>query len=431
MVHNCRKPTHSDKANPAAWKILVAAKYAGLNIDTPSFEAGTDNKTPDFEKKSPLGKYPVLETTGGAIFEPNAAARYVARQSKESLYGASDFEAAQVDQWIDFAVSEIDLPASVWVFPILGYIQNNATATQRAKGDIRKVLTVLNSHLSDKTFLVGERISLADIVVATSLHRLYQRVLDPAFRKQFVNTNRWFTTVVNQPNFVSVAGQTTLAAKMEVAPAAPDAPAAEAKPEKPKKEEKPKEQKPKEEKKPKKKEETEDEEEETHEEEKKVKSILDTLPPSKFVMDEWKRTYSNSDTRPVALPWFWSNYDPEGYSIWFCEYKYNNELEKAFMTANLISGFLQRLDKLRKYAFGSMILFGNDGNLEIAGCWLFRGKNVPAEMAECDDAEHYDWKLANLDDPAVKEVVNDFFAWDSKTNFGGRKLEFKEGKIYK
>jgi len=179
---------YTDQGNPSAWKILVAAKYAGVLVDTPSFEFGVDNKTPEFEKKSPVGKVPVLESHEGTIFEPNAAARYIARMSKVSLFGSTDFEAAQVEQWIDFSSTEIDLPASVWVFPILGYIQNNPTATQRAKGDIRKVLGILNDHLADRTFLVGERISLADIIVAASLHRLFVKVLDPAFRKQFVNT---------------------------------------------------------------------------------------------------------------------------------------------------------------------------------------------------------------------------------------------------
>ena len=34
------------------------------------------------------------------------------------------------------------------------------------------------------------------------------------FRKPFTNVNRWFTTVVNQPNVKSVLGSVTLAAKM-------------------------------------------------------------------------------------------------------------------------------------------------------------------------------------------------------------------------
>jgi elongation factor 1-gamma len=421
---------YTDQGNPAAWKILVAAKYAGVNIDTPSFEVGVDNKTPAFEKKSPTGKVPVLETAEGSIFEANAAARFVARQSKRSLFGATPFEAAQVDNWIDFAATEIDLPASVWILPILGVIPNNALATQRAKGDIRKVLEVLNAHLGDRTFLVGERISLADIVVATSLHRLYEKVLDAAFRKAFVNANRWFTTIVNQPEYVAVAGQVTLADKMQVAPAAAELPAETKKAEKPKaekpKEEKPKEEKPKKESKPK--EEVEEDFEETHEEPKK-KSILDSLPPSKLNLDEWKRTYSNEDTRPTALPWLWKNFDKEGYSFWSCDYKYNHELTKVFMTANLISGFLQRLDKLRKYAFGSLIIFGDDGANEVSGIWMFRGQNIPEEMSECDDAEHYEWKKLNSDDSQQRELIEDYFAWDGK--FGGRTKPFNQGKIYK
>jgi len=346
---------------------------------------------------------------------------------KKSLFGTNEYEAAQVQQWIEFSVTEIDLPASVWIFPILGYIPNNALATQRAKGDIRKVLEILNTHLADRTFLVGERVSLADVVVATSLHRLYVRVLDPAFRKVFVNTNRWFNTIVNQPEFNAVAGPTTLALKMEAA--AKGAEVAEETTEKPKKEPKPKVEKVE---KPKPKKEEEPAEESFDDDipqEPKKKSILDSLPPSKMVMDDWKRTYSNEETRSAALPWLWKNFDKEGYSFWIGDYKYNHELTKVFMTANLVSGFLQRLDKLRKYAFGSVIIFGDDGNNEVSGVWLFRGQDLPEEMSECDDAEHYDWKKINHEDPQIKEFIEDFFAWDGK--FAGKSKPFNQGKIYK
>lgn len=422
----------TDQNNPAAWKILIAAKYAGVKIETPKFEVGVDNKTPEFEKKSPTGKVPVLVTAEGSLFEPNAAARFVARQSSRSLFGASQFESAQVENWIEFASSEIDLPSSVWIFPILGYIQNNAVATQRAKGDIRKVLTILDQHLADRTFLVGERISLADIVVATSLHRLYEKVLDPTYRKSFVNANRWFVTIANQPEYVTVAGAIVLATKMEVASKGADLPEEpkkeHVKQEKPKKEEKKKEEpKPKKEEKPKE-EETEELDEDGVPKEAKKKSILDSLPPSKLVLDDWKRTYSNEDTRSKALPWLWENFDKEGYSWWYCEYKYNHELTKTFMTANLISGFLQRLDRLRKYAFGTMLIFGDDGALEISGVWLFRGQNLPEELSECDDSEHFNWKKIDSSDPKTRELIGDYLTWDK---FEGKSKTFNQGKVYK
>jgi len=416
---------HTDSNNPVSWKALVAAKYTGVQLDV----ANANEQT---AKNSPYGKIPYLETNDGVLFEPNAIARYVARQGKNNLFGQNSFESAQVEQWIDFSASEIDLPASVWVFPILGYIPNNSQATQKAKGDVRKVLDFLNKHLLTRTFLVGQRISLADIVVAASLYRLYQRVLDAGFRKPFVNVNRWFLTVVNQAEFKSVAGETKLCEKMEVAPEV------EEKKEEPKKEQKkeqPKKEQPKKEEKkekPKKSEEEEDEDYEKAEreaEKKKGPNPLDLLPPSSFIMDEWKRMYSNNDTRSVAMPWFWEKVDKQGYSVWFGDYKYNDELSKVFMTSNLLSGYIQRVEKLRKYGFGSLIIFGEEPSLEIGVCFLVRGQELPAEMLEADDTEHYSWRKANLDDSATRELINDFFAWDG--NFGGRPKKFNQGKIFK
>jgi len=423
---------YSAADDPNLWKTLVAAKYVSVVVDRPAFTYGVDNKTNEFLEKSPLGQVPVLETDGGFLFEPNSIARYVAKMGRNILYGSTHFDAAAVDQWIEFAEKEIDLPAAVWIFPILGFIPNNPTAVAKAKTDIRKVLTVLNKHLGGRTFVVGERVTLADIILATSLYRLYTLVLDAPFRKAFGNANRWFQTVVNQPEFKAVVGNTNLCEKMMNAPASEEtgtAPAAkEEKPKKEaKKEEKKKEEKPKEAKKPKKEDDDDDMDEEAHEE-KKGPNPLYSLPPSKLIMDAWKRTYSNEDTRKVAIPWFWENYDPEGYSLWIGNYKYNNELEKLFMTCNLVGGFCQRLDKLRKYGFGSIIIFGQEPNLQIACCFLVRGKEIPAEMKECDDCENYDWRRVDTNDAASRELVNDFFAWDG--SFTGYP-PFNQGKIFK
>lgn len=54
-------------------------------------------------------------------------------------------------------------------------------------------------------------------------------------------------------------------------------------------------------------------------------------------MDEFKRVYSNEE-ESKSIAYFWEHFDKENYSIWFGEYKYNNELQKVFMSCNLISG---------------------------------------------------------------------------------------------
>jgi len=133
----------SDASNPLLWRILIAGQYGKVNIEQ---AVGVDSNSKDILSKSPLGKLPVLETKEGSIFEANAITRYVARLGK-TLYGSSDFEAGQVEQFIDFAANDIELPGSVWVYPILGYIPNNAVATPKAKADVRKALDFLNKHL--------------------------------------------------------------------------------------------------------------------------------------------------------------------------------------------------------------------------------------------------------------------------------------------
>merc|ERR1712121_408995 len=200
--------------NFRAQKALVAAKYSGADVKVASnFVFGETNKTPEFLKKFPLGKVPAFEGSDGTLLtESNAIAYYVAN---EELRGGSDAAArAQIVQWMCWADSEV-LPAScTWVFPTMGIMQYNKTATERAKEDIKAALKTLNDHLLTRTFLVGERLSLADIAVACTMLSLYTQVLDPAFRKPFTNVNRWFTTVVNQPNAKAVLGDFVLCTKM-------------------------------------------------------------------------------------------------------------------------------------------------------------------------------------------------------------------------
>jgi elongation factor 1-gamma len=135
----------------------------------------------------------------------------------------------------------------------------------------------LDSHLSKRTFLVRNRLTLADIVVSTSLLPGFVGLFDPGFRKALKNTNRWFMTCVNQPHFISVLGQVTLCEKKPVAPA----------PEK-KEEQQPKEQPKKE--KPKKEQPKKEVEEDVEEDVAPVvrKKPFLNLPPSPFNMNEFK-----------------------------------------------------------------------------------------------------------------------------------------------
>ncbi|CAF0952735.1 unnamed protein product [Adineta steineri] len=154
-----------------------------------------------------------------------------------------------------------------------------------------------------------------------------------------------------------------------------------------------------------------------------------SMPKPTFNMDEFKRVYSNEDTDKKAIPYFWNNFDKDHYSLWFCEYKYPEDLKQIFMTCNLVSGFYQRLEKLRKNAFASMCIFGENNNNTIAGIWVWRGHELAFGLSTDwrADFESYTWKRLSVDDENTKKLVNQYFLWEGEHN--GKK--FNQGKIFK
>lgn len=55
-----------------------------------------------------------------------------------------------------------------------------------------------------------------------------------------------------------------------------------------------------------------------------------------------------------------TGFDPDGFSIWWCDYKYDDENTVNYQVMNKVGGFLQRIDYIRKYAFGVMCILKND-----------------------------------------------------------------------
>ncbi|XP_056626223.1 elongation factor 1-gamma [Triplophysa dalaica] len=433
--------------NWRAFKAQIAAQYSGARLKiastSPAFNFGQTNRSPAFLSNFPLGKVPAYQGDDGfCLFESNAIAHYL---SNDAIRGSTPQAAAQVLQWVSFADSEIIPPASAWVFPTLGIMQFNKQATEQAKEELKRVLAVLNQHLNTRTFLVGERISLADITVACSLLWLYKQVLEPSFRQPYPNVTRWFVTCVNQPQFKAVLGEVKLCEKMaqfdakkfaEMQPKK-DAPAKEKKVSKEggKSQQQPQQQekkdKKKEDKKPAPAEEEMDECEAALAAEPKTKDPFAHLPKSSFVLDEFKRKYSNEDTLTVALPYFCDNFDREGFSIWYAEYRFPEELTMAFMSCNLITGMFQRLDKLRKNAFASVILFGTNNDSCISGIWVFRGQDLAFPLSDDwqIDYESYTWRKLAVDSEECKTMVKEYFAWEGEFKHVGK--PFNQGKIFK
>ncbi|XP_031379853.1 elongation factor 1-gamma-like [Punica granatum] len=390
---------HAGKTNKNVYKALIAAEYSGVKVElVPEFEMGVSNKTPEFIKMNPIGKVPVLQTPDGPVFESNAIARYVARSKADNpLYGSSLIDYAHVEQWIDFASLEVDVNLVNWFRPRIGRAVYLPPAEEATISALKRALDALNTHLASNTFLVGHSVTLADIVMTCNLYLGFTHLMPKKFTSEFPHVERYFWTMVNQPNFKKFLGEVK---QTDATPAVAKKPAQPKEAAKPKKEE-PKKEAPKPKPAP--------AEEEEEAPKPKPKNPLDLLPPSKMVLDDWKRLYSNTKTnfREVAIKGFWDMYDPEGYSLWFCDYKYNEENTVTFVTMNKVGGFLQRMDLARKYAFGKMLVTGSNPPYKVQGLWLFRGTEIPKfVLDECYDMELYEWRKADINDEAQKERVS-------------------------
>jgi len=249
----------------------------------------------------------------------------------------------------------------------------------------------------------------------------YQHVADDHFRQPFPNINRWFTTIINQPQFKKVLPEVKLSTKAVEY----DAKKFVSKPAK--EEKKPEKKEPAA--KPAKPAENEEEEEEDFAQEPKQNDPFAEMPKGTFIMDEFKRVYSNEDTLTKAIPYFWSHFEKDYYSMWVCEYKFPKELAMTFMSSNLVGGMFQRIERLRKNAFGSMCVFGENNNNTIAGVWFWKGQGLAFPLCSdwTTDYESYEWRKLNPDDENDKKLVNQFFLWDGE--FKGKK--FVDGKIFK
>ncbi|KAI9485432.1 MAG: hypothetical protein EXX96DRAFT_494550 [Benjaminiella poitrasii] len=382
--------------NPRVAKAQIAAAYNGLEIDVEAFDLA--NRTPEFFEKFPMGKVPVFESSEVNLFESSAIGYYAAALKENSaLLGKNAVEKALILQWTLFSETEITTHTTNWLLPLLGYVPYMKPNVDAASNNLKRALAALDKVLLTKTYLVGHQITYADIAVVTSLVASYVKVLDKAARSEFKNVTRYFNTISAQPLFKKYLGELTLCEtplkytppKKEKKPAAPK----EAPPKKEKKEEA---AAPADEAKP----------------APKPKSKLDLLPPSPFILDAWKREYSNNDTKD-AIKWFWEHFDPEGFSIWKVDYKYNEELTQTFMSNNLIGGFYARLERAHKYAFASMIVRGENNNNTISGYFVIRGQEVPFEIYDAADYESYNFqKVEPSQYEEKKEEIFKYFAWE-------------------
>ena len=355
--------------------------------------------------KSPTGTFPFLETSEGILSESRAIENYLAMKHKPELLGENDLEKAQVRQWSDFAIFEIGYCAKEIIYPIFGWKKYCKESADKANNKVKDFMRTLDTQLKDKEFVLGNKITLADVTLFRELKYFFQLVFPKGLRdKVFPNVAKWFTKLSETEEVKKVYGKILLCNQ----------------PLKPYISEEKKEEKKHEEKKHEKKEEKH--QEEPPKEKKKV-NPLDELPPSKLELESFKRAFLNNKNKEDAMNKFWEIYDPEGYSLWWVEYQnLPTECKILYRTSNSKGMFLQKCDAVRRYAFAVHGVYGVEDDYKIRGMWMFRGKEIPQEMKDNDLYEYLTFRRIDINNPADKQLVHDYWTkLDENDEVEGRK----------
>jgi elongation factor 1-beta len=186
----------------------IVAQLTQANVEVVVVSQETQD-TPEFKaKRGTHGKFPMLELADGSmIYESMAIGEYIARSSNFSgaLLGRSAFEEAEISQWVMFAATG-NMQHIGPIYRNTWNIEWNPESYAAAIKGIKEQMKIMNDRLAGKSFLVGGRMTYADLTNFVSLILPFAFVLDAGFRKAMPNVSAWFDRVSKQSAVMNVAG---------------------------------------------------------------------------------------------------------------------------------------------------------------------------------------------------------------------------------
>lgn len=84
------------------------------------------------------------------------------------------------------------------------------------------------------------------------------------------------------------------------------------------------------------------------------------------------------------------------------------------------NGFVRNLDHFRKYAFGVLGVYGDEGNLVITGTWLWRGTEIPEEWKEHNAYDYFKFKRLDHTSEADRKMIEESWLNVNEGQFEGK-----------
>lgn len=161
-----------------------------------------ETRTPEFLRKNPNGRIPVLEVEPDKFLaESNAILCYLSEGTP--FFSNDSWEKAQILQWLFFEQysHEPNIATSRFWISILGKADEYRDALNQKRELGYAALTVMEKHLSKHQFLVGERYSIADIGLFAYTHVADEGGFDLT---RFPAIQAWIERIKSQPQYITI-----------------------------------------------------------------------------------------------------------------------------------------------------------------------------------------------------------------------------------
>ena len=154
--------------------------------------------TEEYAALNPARTTPVLSTPDGPLPESNAILVYLAAGTP--FLPDDPFQLAQVIRWLVYEQTDVIPTMGGLRFRLLveRLTPDDAEARRRKAGAL-EVLRLLDDHLAERAYLVGERYTIADVAVYGYTHLAHEAGID---MQPYANLRAWFRRVEQQPGYV-------------------------------------------------------------------------------------------------------------------------------------------------------------------------------------------------------------------------------------
>ena len=172
-----------------AIRSLWAIEEVGLEYTHVATHFFKDSKTDDYLSVNPNGRIPALVDGDVTLFESMAINLYLTKKYAPALYPVSEGEQAKAIQWSVWAISEIEpQQMQIVIQKIFNRDNIDQSTIDSATGNLQRPLAVLNEHLADREYLLGDSFTVADLNVSGVMLLMQMIEFDLS---AYPNINNW------------------------------------------------------------------------------------------------------------------------------------------------------------------------------------------------------------------------------------------------